>query len=150
MSAPVPVAGPVQPWGALFGRPVCTLRVAAPAAAVLPVLAEELRRSHLRVREDGRSLRVKNRLAVVLNVAQLLQPAEFFSSPVLTVTVLEEGPAGTALEIGVRSGSSRHFRFSVPDALNRAVGRLQLGGAAVEVGPWERWAGGRRYPVQPA
>ena len=147
MSAPVPVAGPVQSWDALFGRPVCTLRVTAPAAAVLPVVAEELRRGRLRVTDDGRSLRVKNRLAVVLNLAQLLEPTELFTSPVLTVTVLEEGPAGTALEIGVRSGSSRHFRFSVPEALNRAIARLQVGGAAVEVGPWDRWARGRRYPV---
>ena len=154
MTAPSPpawddarAAAVVQTWGLLFGRPVCTILVAAPAAEVLPLVVAELRRGHLRVRERPGRIQARSSLAMVLNLVQLLNPAEFFSSAVFEITVLGEGPGWVALEAGVRSGSSRQLRGSIPAALNRAVGGLRSRGVRVDVGPWDRWSGKRRIPA---
>lgn len=150
---PVPGAGApstvVHPWPVLFGSPIATLRVGAPAVEVIALVAEELRRSRLRVRlgAGGRSLRATTRRALVLNVVQILNPVEFFSSPAFTVTVLEEGPAGTALEVAVKTTRSGQMRLAVPEALNRAIATLRTHGVRVDVEPWDRWMRGRRVPV---
>jgi hypothetical protein len=133
----------------LFGSPVATIRASAPAAGVVALFAEELRRGGLRVRvdADGRSLRAKTRLALALNLLQILNPVELFSSPTFTVRVLEEGPAGSVLEVAIRTPRGEQMRHSVPAALNRAFTTLRAHGVGVDIGPWDRWMRGRRVPV---
>lgn len=153
MPPEVPAAGGpstvVHPWPVLFGSPVATIRVGVPAGQVIALVAEELRRGGLRVQvgADGRSLRARTRRSLVLNLVQVLNPVELFSSPTFTVTVLEETPAGAALEVAIRTTRSDQMRLAVPDALNRAVGTLRAHGVPVDVGPWDRWMRGRRIPV---
>lgn len=153
MPPEVPAAGGpstvVQPWPVLFGSPVATIRVGAPAGQVLALVAEELRHGGLRVQtgDDARSLRARTRRSFVLNVLQVLNPVELFSSPTFTVTVLEESPAGAALEVAVKTTRSDQMRLAVPEALNRAIGTLRAHGVQVDVGPWDRWMRGRRVPV---
>ena len=142
-------AAGVHPWPVLFGSPVATIRVGAPAGGVMALVAEELRRGGLRVQvgADGRSLKARTCRSLVLNLIQVLNPTELFSSPTFTATVLEEGPAGTSLEVAIRTTRSDQMRVAVPGALNRAVGTLRAHGVAVDVGPWDRWMRGRRVPV---
>jgi len=130
----------VEPWGYVFGEPDCSLWVTGPAAPVIAILAESLRHERLRVKiaADGRSIRAKSWTAMLLNLANLLEPIEYLCSPVMTATVAEEGPPGTRIDITVRGGSSRHFRFVVPRALSAAVRLLEYRGMPVNVGPWER------------
>ena len=128
---------------------MCTIQVGAPADGVISLFAEELRRNQLRVdvAADGRSIRAKTRLALALNLIQILHPVELFFSPVLTITLLEEGRTGTAFEVGTRSERSHRMSPAVPDALNRSITTLCAQGVAVDVGPWERWFRGKRVPV---
>lgn len=142
------------PWPPLFGRPVCTIRVGAPADAALAVLAEDLEHAGLRVRRGDRSLEVRSARALVRTVVGVVgglvsgSGGDSFSSPVFTVTVLAERPDGVDLEAGLRSGQGGDLRHVVPAALSAGLRRLWGGGAAVSAGPWDRWGrGGRRYPV---
>ncbi len=150
------MADHVQPWPPLVGTPVCTVRAAAPAAAVLAVMADELGRMGLRVRLETTGLQVRSPRALVKNtlgfaVGMLTgSGGDSFSTAVFTVITTEDGPAGAVLEAGVRrgDGSAPDLRTAVPTALSAALRRLWAGGAAVSVGPWERRGPrGSRHPV---
>lgn len=145
----VPAGAPlVRPWPVLFGSPVATLHVTAPAAGVLEVLAQELRAARMRVRvaPDG-SLTARGSLHLAVNLLQLLEPVELFSGPVLSVRVLSDGPDGSEIEVGIRTLRADRIRGQVVGALGRTVARLHAHGVAAHVGPWDRWARNRRIPV---
>lgn len=138
----------IEPWPVLFGSPITTVHVTAPAQGVVALLAEELRGSlRVQLATDRRSLRAKTRRALALAAVQILNPVELFSSPVLTVAVLDEGPDGTSLEVAIRTTHADQMRTAVPDALNRSFARLAAAGVTVTVGPWDRWFRSRRVPV---
>lgn len=131
---------PVEAWGILLGEPECSLWAAAPAEVAVAALAEALGRERLRVNvaPDGRSIAIKSRATVGLNLVQLLNPTEFFRSPTVTVVTGSEGPAGTRIDVCVRGSNTRLLRGSVPRAMNRAMQALTQGGFPVTVLPWQR------------
>ena len=142
MSEPGTWSAPFEPWGLLIGEPTCSMTVNGPPQPVIAAIAEEARRKKFRVKvaPDGRSLTAKSSIGVALNLAQVLSPAQFFSSPTLTVVVAEEGPRGTRFTLTVRGDLSEWIRVSVPDVLNRAAWVLGHSGMTVVADPWERYA----------
>jgi len=141
--------GPVRSWGFGHGRAVCTLWAAVPAADLLALLAEEGARVGLRVTRGPRSLQLRTRWQLWVNLAQLADPIEFFNSSVMSVTVVSENAAGSAVEIGLVRGSGSQLSGRVPDAMNRVIARLTSAQVPVSVTPWDRWLGrdNRRVPL---
>lgn len=137
--APAP---PVAPWGSLIRDPRCTLTVGAPGAAVIALLAEELRHRRLRVRVDptGRALYAKPRWPLVMNVVALAAGAgDGLATPSLRARVVGDGVDGSSVLVWTRnvgwvSGAGGRF----PDALNAVAMRFIHAGAAFAASPWER------------
>ncbi|WP_149203258.1 hypothetical protein [Actinotalea subterranea] len=129
----------VEPWGRLMARPACELRVACPLPAAMATLTTVGREARLRVKvsPDGRTVEVRDKMAVALNLLQLVtEPTEFFTSSVLAVTAGEEGPASTLLSLTVRKRDASSLRTAAAGMLSRYVHVLEHNGVGVQVGPW--------------
>lgn len=122
--------------------PRCTLTVGAPGGAVVGVLAEELRRRHLRVTlgPDGCFLRARSRWPRVLNVVALavLAPPEF-SGPALRARVVEDHVGGSTVLVWTNNvGWSTLVGPRLYDAVNATALRFLHNGVGFSASPWER------------
>jgi hypothetical protein len=150
--------GLLPPWPDSAVSPVCTVRVAAPAWAVLPLVADLLRQAGLHVRQDAhgvlarsRSRRVLNAVGITIGMLVGADGTLARNSP-FRVLVLSGSASGCVLEIGTArgDGADTAVRVDGPAAVDRALRMLRDRGVAVQVGPWEhRGLRGRRSPIAP-
>lgn len=128
----------VEAWGLLMARPTTTAQVAAAPQVAVDSLAEAMRHARLRVSADGpTTLTARARVNVLLNLVQVVAPAQLLRSTALTVTAEPTG-GGTRLILRVaKHEDAARFRGQVARVLTDWVTRLRAQGVEVTVAPWQ-------------